>query len=285
MPRGVDPADEALIQGQLWTPRQLPTLVGWFDADDPLTVYGATTGGSLVTTQGGTVKRWEDKSGRGNHATQSDNAAPKLQITSGTLNNKRVLAFTRLVLTSTTMMLQIPSSADFDPTLLSVCCLIRSSQTGNNLGVIGRWQGVERSWALLHRDATNGRPLASVRNSTETASFAASSPAGTTVTDGNPRLIGMEAVSGGTLRLFVNGNESGSTAQSSERSGTSFITIGAYGDDNTGLTGDIAEVLLWRAVGAEDRQKVEGYLAWKWGVRNTLYPGHQYINRAPTLGD
>ena len=285
MPRGVDPVDEALIQGQLWTPRQLPTLVGWFDADDPLTVYDATTGGSLVTTQGGAVKRWEDKSGRGNHATQSDNAAPKLQITSGTLNNKRVLAFTRIAGTQYTMMLEIASSADFDPTLLSMCCLMRSSQTETNVAVLGRWKGADRSWALSHIVFTTGTPAAFIRNSTNTANIFATSSAGTTVSDGKPRLIGMEAVSGGTLRLFLNGYESASTSQSSERAGTSVIAIGSYGDDNTGLTGDIAEVLFWRTAGAEDRQKVEGYLAWKWGVRSTLYPGHQYINRAPTLGD
>lgn len=283
MPRGVNPVDEALIQGQLWTPRQLPTLVGWFDANDPQTVYDSTTGGSLVTTQGGTVKRWEDKSGRGNHATQSDNAAPKLQITSGTLNDKRVLAFTRVIGTSQTTMLNIASSADFDPTLLSACCLMRSSQTINNTGTLGRWTS-SVSWALVHRDNITTRPSMTLRNSTNTGNIATNAPAGITVTDGNPRLLGFEAVTGGTLRLFVNGTEASSTSQTSERAGTSKIAIGAYADDNTGLTGDIAEVLFWRTAGAEDRQKVEGYLAWKWGTRETLYAGHPYINRAPTLG-
>jgi hypothetical protein len=285
MPRGVNPVDEALIQGQLWTPKNLPTVVGWFDADDPLTVYDSTTGGSLVTTQGGTVKRWEDKSGRGNHATQSDNAAPKLQITSGTLNNKRVLSFTRVAGTTFTTMLQIASSADFDPTLLSAVCLMRSSQTTNNTGVLGRWIS-DLSWVLAQRqNSSPNTPIVAIRNSASTANILASAPAGATVTDGNPRLLGFEAVSGGTLRLFINGTESASTAQTSERAGTSAITIGSYADDSTGLTGDIAEVLFWRTAGAEDRQKVEGYLAWKWDIRNTLYPGHQYINRPPILGD
>jgi len=42
----------------------------WLDASDANTLYDATTGGSLVAADGG-VARWEDKSGNGNHATQS----------------------------------------------------------------------------------------------------------------------------------------------------------------------------------------------------------------------
>lgn len=42
----------------------------WLDASDASTLYDATSGGSLVAADG-YVKRWEDKSGNGNHATQA----------------------------------------------------------------------------------------------------------------------------------------------------------------------------------------------------------------------
>jgi len=42
----------------------------WLDASDASTLYDATTGGSLVSADGG-VARWEDKSGNGRHFTQA----------------------------------------------------------------------------------------------------------------------------------------------------------------------------------------------------------------------
>lgn len=58
-------------------PRRLGDLIVWLDAGDTSTLFDATTGGSLPAAGGG-VGRWEDKSGRGNHATQ------------GTANNRPV---------------------------------------------------------------------------------------------------------------------------------------------------------------------------------------------------
>lgn len=45
----------------------------WLDASDASTLYDATSGGSLVSAEG-LVARWQDKSGNGRHATQSDSA-------------------------------------------------------------------------------------------------------------------------------------------------------------------------------------------------------------------
>ena len=51
-------------------PKSLAGLVGWWDASDSMSLYNATTGGSAVAADG-TVARWEDRSGVGNHLTQS----------------------------------------------------------------------------------------------------------------------------------------------------------------------------------------------------------------------
>jgi hypothetical protein len=52
-----------------WTPALISTAV-WLDASDSNTLYDATSGGSLVAADG-TIARWEDKSGNGRHFTQS----------------------------------------------------------------------------------------------------------------------------------------------------------------------------------------------------------------------
>jgi hypothetical protein len=50
-------------------PRSLGNLELWLDGSDRSKMFDATTGGSLVADSAG-VARWEDKSGKGHHATQ-----------------------------------------------------------------------------------------------------------------------------------------------------------------------------------------------------------------------
>ena len=54
-----------------WTPLDLTSLVGWWDASDTAT----------ITSSGGAVSQWDDKSGNGNHLVQATSA---LQPTTGT---------------------------------------------------------------------------------------------------------------------------------------------------------------------------------------------------------
>jgi hypothetical protein len=65
---------ESLKRAGTW-PTSPPGGVGsglqlWLDASDALTLFDATTGGSLVAADGA-VARWEDKSGNSRHFTQS----------------------------------------------------------------------------------------------------------------------------------------------------------------------------------------------------------------------
>jgi len=65
---------EALKRAGTWatafvSPTQITGLQLWLDASDASTLYGATTGGSVVAADG-TVARWEDKSGNARHMTQ-----------------------------------------------------------------------------------------------------------------------------------------------------------------------------------------------------------------------
>lgn len=55
-----------------WTPAEITTKL-WLDAADATTFYDAILGGSNVSPDG-LVARWEDKSGNDRHMTQSDSA-------------------------------------------------------------------------------------------------------------------------------------------------------------------------------------------------------------------
>lgn len=59
-----------------------------------------------------------------------------------------------------------------------------------------------------------------------------------------------------------------------------------YGNSRTGTNegwqGQIGEVLLYkRALSTTERQRVEGYLAWKWGLQDKLSGTHPYKTVAP----
>ena len=67
--------------GPAFTPTSISGLQVWLDASDTSTLYDSTVGGSLVTSDGSAVARWEDKSGFGRHASQSTvNARPTLKL-------------------------------------------------------------------------------------------------------------------------------------------------------------------------------------------------------------
>ena len=73
-----------------FNPSRISNLDLWLDAADGNTLFDATSGGNLVSTNGSAVKRWEDKSGNGLHATE--NTSPPLLIVNDK-NNRNGLGF------------------------------------------------------------------------------------------------------------------------------------------------------------------------------------------------
>jgi hypothetical protein len=73
-----------------FNPSRISGLDLWLDAADRETLFDSTTGGNYVTTNGAGVKRWEDKSGNGFHATESTN--PPLLLVNDK-NNRNGLDF------------------------------------------------------------------------------------------------------------------------------------------------------------------------------------------------
>jgi hypothetical protein len=52
-------------------PKTINGLKIWLDGNDTSTLFDSNTGGNIVTANGASIGRWEDKSGNGKHATQS----------------------------------------------------------------------------------------------------------------------------------------------------------------------------------------------------------------------
>lgn len=65
------------------------------------------------------------------------------------------------------------------------------------------------------------------------------------------------------------------------------LTLGAQSGEVNGLNGQIGEFIVVQQAGMslEDKQKLEGYTAWKWGLVSDLPGGHPYKSAAPTVTD
>jgi len=60
--------------------------------------------------------------------------------------------------------------------------------------------------------------------------------------------------------------------------------LGKVSDGTIPFGGELAEVVLvGREVSLSERQKIEGYLANKWGLTIFLPSDHPYRDRAPTV--
>jgi hypothetical protein len=80
------------LGGSVPVPKRISGLQLWLDASDASTLFDATSGGSIVTTDGNSVARWADKSGNNKHLTQATaNARPILKT--GIKNGKSILRF------------------------------------------------------------------------------------------------------------------------------------------------------------------------------------------------
>lgn len=73
-----------------FSPKNIQNLFFWFDASDEKTLFDSTTGGSSVTSNSASVKRWEDKSGNSRHISENTNP-PTLSTNSQ--NGKNSISF------------------------------------------------------------------------------------------------------------------------------------------------------------------------------------------------
>ena len=151
--------------------------------------------------------------------------------------------------------------------------------------------GVESFERLVDHDYINGFWFG--RNDSLPNTFGGgvketSSPYGrfTTATDGQWNIIGNQRNST-THNIWNNGNWS--TKSSGTVTGTATnscpIAVGGWYNNSTqpAVNISIAELVFYNtALSDSDREKIEGYLAWKYNLTSNLPIGHPYKNNPPT---
>ena len=237
----------------LWTPRRIST-VGWWDASDA----------STVTTSGSEVTSVTDKSGNG-YTLQRGSTGPSYGTR--TLNGLDVFEFTGANLNvlennsfawdqannalgfAAVYRLDDDGSSDQD-------FLVSGTETSSRIGI--RRLSDER-WQIL---CTGG--------SIQTSSA-----------------LGTEPVTQMMVARFNGSNSSiridGSTEASGRIGSVAFSSLNINGNylEAQGVEGFIAEVVFFSDL--TQTEKVEGYLAHKWGVDGNLDSLHPYALSAPTI--
>lgn len=245
-------------------PRILPggNMLMWLDAADYSTI---------VCDGSGNVSDWEDKSGKGNHATQSNaSLRPAWKPATGPKGNPGLLwgsthalhaalstAYTGQKVTAYIVCQMNSGSADYAG-LLGGTATAGGSQ-GDTLA----------HWGLLR-----------AANLTQVAAQRIGQYANATIVFGDLMLVAAVYDGSATHFTVLDGTASSTAGGGSASFDFSFIEIGTVG-----LVGYIQEAIVEGGYSLRRREIVEGYLAWKWGLKDKLPASHRFKHRPPMIGD
>jgi hypothetical protein len=234
-----------------WTPANITTAL-WLDADDSAT----------VTVVSGDVSQWDDKSGNGRNATQVT-AGKRPFLNSSGVNGK--------------------NSILFDNVSAGEALITTYDQSQSNNYMI----------CFAGNQASTGATRM-VASSSKNALISISRSGNCVFVGGNVRDIGWASInttnigillapSSGNFQFYGNGTDITDANKAVESFGT--INFGAHGGLNGSepANGNICEVVVVLESSTSTREKIEGYLAHKWGLTANLPGGHPYKTTAPTV--
>jgi len=244
----------------LWSPAEITTAL-WLDAADE----------STITESGGAVSQWDDKSGNNNHVAQSTSTLRPV-VASNVLNSKPVIRFD-----------------DTDDRLETAGALFATPVFGVYSVTANRDPSGQSSWAGQYIKDDLGRTLVYQNGVNTRLAALFNGSAGINVTgtaNSSFHLFGYEKnLNNGNL--YYEAVNVGTTSSFSTAISNTSWKIGESAAGSGGLTFpaalDAAEiVILFAPALTSDRQKLEGYLAHKWGLTANLPAGHPYKLVGPT---
>lgn len=259
----------------IWTPADLAGSKIWYTADEPLN-----------TIVGGLIDTLYDKSGGGKHATPHTGSIDRASLTR-TLNSRAVLTISPASGTSRGFLRTGTNSIDNNTdgtTIFVVSCLKGAGWSSTvwadrNDGYYSRRvlapsnAGLELGGRRLNADGYTSTRGAATDTNWHVTTAVYDNAAGQ-----------LYASQDGTVVLVPTAWQS---AGNTDATDSMFYAIGFQGNGSGfssfgSVDEDIAEVLIVRGVMTlAARQKMEGYLAWKWGLEANLPAGHPYKAARP----
>lgn len=240
-----------------WTPASLSTAL-WLDAD---------TGGSITLTSGA-VSQWSDRSDNSRHATQGT-AGERPTVNATGINNKPAISFD-----GSDDWLALPSGFLNGTTAFTIAMVIAAPLQQND-AVFGPSSSFSTGLELVCTNTASQPTLLRVNNSNRIISglwSTNSAPALTTITASSTATAG-----------WLNGTAV-SAASSAGISALNFNGIYGLGRYNGSFNAQMLVgefIILESSASTDDRQKLEGYLAHKWGLTANLPADHPYKTVAP----
>ena len=252
---------------QTWSPLRISGSQIWMDGSDPAGTGAAPANGAIVSS-------WVDKSGNGNSGTAVGTGAAYS-------SSQKALLFGSLTASPTGGQTSFPSG-NYYTTSYTAAPTFETCFVVFNMPVIGYG-------FIITSNSCGGRSLATPVFSGSIASFAGGvvcytwGVTGLASITASTTYIGELISSSGNQTATVNGGTFAGPVSQSYSSGTTTV-IGGYGVGNFAYyNGYVYEILFYNSIlTTSQRQQVEGYLAWKWGVNTSLPGGHPYINFPPS---
>ena len=261
----------------LWTPAEMSTIL-WLDANDTSTVLRDNPG---VDDQ---VYQWNDKSGNNNHATQSNDALKP------TWNSAGYVQFTGNIAGGDIMQVTNDPFRDLqNPAIIAVAKYYDpNGQTWSN--ALATYDGEGLGWQLRQFSTDVSKLELTIIGTAGEATFFNNPPTSiTTLSDfiiaGYRKNSDTRLMRGnGTQTGIKSGNDTGTIpyGAATNRSGIG----GRFRSDNWGsiqgnLDGHIREIIVADGLSDSNIEKIEGYLAYKWGLSGNLPAGHPYKSEPP----
>ena len=252
------------IARMVGTPRiSIPTTIAgiqmWMDGADP-------AGTGVVPSNGSVLSTWVDKSGKSFSATGVNSPT----VVTNAVNSKSAVSYNGSSYSYSTV-----ASGTFS--------------TAMNIFFVYKVNGAVSYAAPMTRGQTNnGSPIDQYNNVRYLGGYSynniqsAYSHASATSTTLFTQLIQQSPST--TYNEYVNGSTTASASGTgfSASDAASYVYIGTRDDKVTMFNGYMCELIIYNAmVGLAAQQKIEGYLAWKWGIQASLPGGHPYASAAP----
>jgi len=241
-----------------FTPRSISNLILWVDGSDPL-----NTG--ITPANGAAVPTWVDKSGNSNNMTATVNGT----FSSKSQNGLGTIAFNSSVYRSAI------TNISYYPLDVYVVVKVNSLTTANDVCCVSQ-VGADSFNSLTFSEYRPSRWHNGSSNFSRTPNAVAAS----NETSSNFLLMSW-SIANKNFSIYRNGVQIVLTNSYSWTPPSSVVfCLGTRIDLNAGnrLVGSIAEVAVYTSqLNTTDRQKVEGYLASKWGLQAQLPADHPFF--------
>ena len=210
-----------------------------------------------VTSSGDSVSVWNDMSGNGNNATQSNSANQPVYV-AGVMNNMPAIRFN-----GTNSYLSLPTSTALGIQNHDYEMFIVARSSSSNIQFLLSGNSLEQFEYHLNGVGARFIPI--------TATYLDEGTSGA-YADGNPHIFEAHASSSGG-GMSVDGVNGGTTTANILSSDGGILRLGVRSDGSYYFNGDIAEVLVYDTVlTSAQRDSVEQYLADRYGITSGALP-------------